>query len=70
MAALKRSEDALCGRYVPEQRQFRVVMTGTDGKVVVYMRASSRAFLIDQVEGRRISTPPGMTGFEVMEVAE
>lgn len=69
MAALKGSRDVLCGRDVPEQRRFRVVMISPDGKVVVYLNASSRLALIDQMENRRLPTPPGMTGFEVMEVA-
>lgn len=67
MAALKRTDDALCGRYVSPQRSFRIHMCAPDGDVTVRLKAGSIESVIDQVKHRRLATPAGMTSFSVDE---
>jgi hypothetical protein len=63
--------DAFRGWYaisVSAQKRYRIEMDGPT-KCIVTVKASSRDAVIDQVKGRRIATPPGMTGFIVTEIA-
>lgn len=53
---------------VSPQRRFRVWMETTCGGVGVTLQASTIEAVIDQVKGRRIATPPEMTGFTVAEI--
>lgn len=53
---------------VVPQRKFQVIMTGRHGDVSIVLTAGSIDTVIDQVKGRRIATPPGMTGFRVTEL--
>ena len=53
---------------VRPQRKFRVVMCGENGDVSMVVEAGSIETVIDQVENRRLATPPGMNGFSVSEV--
>lgn len=54
---------------VRPQRKFRVVMCGENGDVSMTVEAGSIETVIDQIENRRLATPPGMNVFSVSEIA-
>ena len=53
---------------VSPQRRFKVLFATPGGSVSVILMASTLDSVIDQVKGRRIATPPHMSGFTVEEI--
>lgn len=50
------------------QRRFVVRMECADGQTVsIRVTAATIESVVDQVRGRRLATPPGMTGFSVTD---